>query len=1018
MLAAVLGAGARESSAEARTRASALRLESRAAPTEDARFFLERDRGQLPAGVAFRARSPVATAFLDGDGVAFAANGAAAGETAVRLSFGGLGRLAWQGREPLAARASCFVGRDPAGWRTEIPLFGAAVALDERTGVEVRFGADAGRPAYSFRVPAGAPGGVPSLHFSGASGIELDRRGNLAVAVAAGQWTHSAPRAFEETSRGSQEVPCRFVVASRSEVRIDVDRRDPAAALFVDPRVDFATTCGVPVWNESSGRVSVDGQGRLAYAYTASAPPPSPYYGQPIAADVVVLRMDASGRRLLWSATIGGNGSDGVGGIVARDSGAVLLAGDTRNGNSFPLVDPVFAVTPFAADAFVCQIAPGGGSLEFSSIYGGTGPLYEPSPDPGHGDDTVGGVCVASDGCPVVVGTTDSIDLRVVGEFGRASAGGFEGFVLRLSPDGRTVIHAGHLGGAGRDRAGGVAPGPGGSVVVVGTAGSDFPVLDPISGVSGSGGDAFVTRLSSVGEVTWSTRLGGGYDDAATAVVVAADGTAYVAGWTDSTDLPAVGPGPFGPRGGRDLFVAHVDPDARTLLQSVVFGGTYLEDAPALCLDPAGRLWLTARTTSADIPILDAVAGDPGASASRNFVPFVAVFSADCDLLSSGYLGGTGSGVGDSIAAGGAGLAWLGGRTSGTDFPSVDAPTGTGIEAGDAYLLAAGSGPARPQPVTGTTSAPGSATFSWDHDGQTAAGFIVERSDDAGPFQVIARPDADVRSVAEEDLLPGTFLAYRVRAVGPAGDESRWSEEVAVALAVPTSAPAAPTGLSVVAEEVDRVRLAWTDASDDESWFEVERTRPGDVVAIVASLPPGSTDWTDSAPAPDRIATYRVRSGNVAGASPWTDAVPIETAATLDVTIARGTIRWHGAAPKGSVVLHGSIARADGEPYDVQVDGLTVHLQGWDGPVLVEIPAADGGWKVRRGRSSWTTPRGASPRVHLTLTTSTGRFHIDVTRVAPPPLEAGLVLVSAGNATEGGTDAQEWRRRGRTLFVR
>ena len=73
-----------------------------------------------------------------------------------------------------------------------------------------------------------------------------------------------------------------------------------------------------------------------------------------------------------------------------------------------------------------------------------------------------------------------------------------------------------------------------------------------------------------------STLLGGSAVDRITDMAVAADGSVYVAGWTESADFPTTS-GAFDRTlgGDRDAFVARLNADMTVLLASTYIGGSF-----------------------------------------------------------------------------------------------------------------------------------------------------------------------------------------------------------------------------------------------------------------------------------------------------------------------------------------------------------------------------------------------------------------------------------------------------------
>src|SRR5439155_1135134 len=91
------------------------------------------------------------------------------------------------------------------------------------------------------------------------------------------------------------------------------------------------------------------------------------------------------------------------------------------------------------------------------------------------------------------------------------------------------------------DYAYGVAVDGAGNAYVTGqTSSTDFPATaGSYHTASGGGVDAFVVRVNAAGTgVVYATYLGGSSFDTASGVAVGLDGTAYVVGYTDSSNFP------------------------------------------------------------------------------------------------------------------------------------------------------------------------------------------------------------------------------------------------------------------------------------------------------------------------------------------------------------------------------------------------------------------------------------------------------------------------------------------------
>lgn len=97
--------------------------------------------------------------------------------------------------------------------------------------------------------------------------------------------------------------------------------------------------------------------------------------------------------------------------------------------------------------------------------------------------------------------------------------------------------------------------------------------------------------------------------------------------------------------------------------------------------------------------------------------------------------------------------------------------------------------------------------------------------------------------------------------------------------------PPAPTGLAAQAISPSSIRLAWTDASPNETNFEVARSgRSTGPFVTVASPPAETTTWTDTGLSPATTSYYRVRAVNAVGASGWSNTASATTPAGTTCT--------------------------------------------------------------------------------------------------------------------------------------
>lgn len=145
---------------------------------------------------------------------------------------------------------------------------------------------------------------------------------------------------------------------------------------------------------------------------------------------------------------------------------------------------------------FVTKFAPGGKSLVYATQVGGG----------------ARGIAVDESGAAYVVGTTHSTEFPTVNAVQPVYGGSGDAFVVKLAPDGGSLIYATYLGGSGVEQGSGIAADAEGAAYVTGqTFSSDF--LTEIVG-PGGGYDAFVIKLRADGaRLAYGTRLRGSMDD-------------------------------------------------------------------------------------------------------------------------------------------------------------------------------------------------------------------------------------------------------------------------------------------------------------------------------------------------------------------------------------------------------------------------------------------------------------------------------------------------------------------------
>lgn len=383
-----------------------------------------------------------------------------------------------------------------------------------------------------------------------------------------------------------------------------------------------------------------------------------------------------------YATYLGGTLEDDAYGIAIDSAGDAYVTGQTTSTN-FPTVSGGVATTNRGVfDAFVTKISADGSSLVYSTFVGGTG------------EDSGNAIAVDGSGNAFVAGGTGSSDFPHNGGYQTALKGGLDAFVFELNSSGSALTYSTYLGGTGDDYASGIALDGGNAYIVGSTFSSDFPTHNPIQSVLNGSSNGFVTELNSSGNaLVYSTFLGGGTGDFASAVAVDSSGNTYVTGATPSPTFPTTASafqktcGSDGNCNGGlpDAFVTVINAAGSAYVYSTFLGGEGIDQGLGIAVDGSGDAYVTGLTqSSVHFPLKSALQSTFGGGAQDAFI--TELNPTGSALLYSTFLGGSLSDAGTGIALDGNQDAFVTGQTNSTNFPMVSATQGTLGGGNDAFV--------------------------------------------------------------------------------------------------------------------------------------------------------------------------------------------------------------------------------------------------------------------------------------------------------------------------------------------
>ncbi|MGH9736524.1 MAG: choice-of-anchor D domain-containing protein [Candidatus Acidiferrales bacterium] len=711
------------------------------------------DSRSANAGAQFVARGAKMDIALTNQGIELSARGNSTSDShsataSVRFVESGIraqtnGDLQWKGVQRLRGETNYLLGNDPAKWRTHVPRYARAEAIEGMTEVSVYTRGDA--IEYDLRVPPGSDAPRIRLAVSGARRFRLDNNGNLVLRIGGAEFRMNKPIVYEETALssnayGADASPRRAERFASSESRLSVKRtlegsymfeadgtvgfhitrRDPRATLVIDPTISLAYSSFLGgTGSEMANSIASDSSGNVYIAGTTTSPTTFPKTasaqlgpGLPAssgsgstARELFIAKVDptqAGANSLVYLTFLGGT-TDQAGGLIAIDSAGDVAITGTTSSDDFPVTD-TSARTTGTNDTIISEIDPTGSKLLYSTVFGGSGVESQ---------QNAGGIALDSTGDIFVASDTNSPDLPVTpGAYATAStyvglAQGEDGFLAVFQPIATPSLkYCTYLGVTGGTGVGGIAVDASDDAYIAGftsDVNANFPFTNAVQPFFGGGAfDAFLMKIAPAGngglDLIYATLLGGNNSDKAFAVTLDSAGppNVYITGTTSSTNFPTNGTvaayQPMLPSNATsatsDTFVSVIAQNATTGLTSLAYstylGGSQSDTGYSIEAAQPYAVYVAGTANSWDFPWRD------------NFQPFNGygnAFLAKLDTTTPGVpgliystpIGGTSPpGVeagtqGSAIAVDASGNVWVAGQTTSLDFASANHP-GNGFQ--------------------------------------------------------------------------------------------------------------------------------------------------------------------------------------------------------------------------------------------------------------------------------------------------------------------------------------------------
>lgn len=374
--------------------------------------------------------------------------------------------------------------------------------------------------------------------------------------------------------------------------------------------------------------------------------------------------------------------------------------------------------------------------------------------------------------------------------------------------------------------------------------------------------DAFAMKLDATGNTVWATLLGGSGADSGQSIAVDAQGNAYLAGITTSTDFPLANPvqarlgNGIGNRA--DAFVAEISSSGSTLVYSTYLGGRADESGVSLAVDASGEAFVAGITQSTDFPQVNPLSVAPAL------------------LYETGFAA--------KFAPGGKSLVFS------TYFPSL--PNAVAFDSTGAPWLAGAGALTLPlvQPVQAA-----------------AGGGFVSRltpSGSAFPFSTyLCEMPRGVAPVAGGSVwVAGTACSGDFPSIGAA------SQNPGVFVArIDSAPPATQPGVPRIDAVYDGASFEWGNA-----------VAPGEVVTLIGAELASATQSAASAPLPASLSDVSVTIGGIAAPLYYVSPTQINFQAPLGLTLGAADL----AVTRGATVTHRAVNAVAARPGIFFVNGV------------------------------------------------------------------------------------------------
>ncbi len=484
--------------------------------------------------------------------------------------------------KPLKSYNNYFIGNKESNWAGDCKIYSAVTYKNIYPNIDVRYYSTQQTLKYDFIVHPGGNPALIAMRYDGVNSLSI-KNSELIIGTSVGDLKEMAPYSYQTNLSKKSDVFTKYVI-NDNVVSFNVSNYDATATLIIDPQLIFSSLTGSTTDNWGyTATPGPDGSffaGGISFGqgYPVSLGAFQTQYGGGTADgdlsggyDIAIFKFSPNGADRLYATYLGGSSNEQPHSMITDAAGNLILAGRTNSIN-YPVKGGIslnstgydIIITKFnsAGTLLIGSVKIGGSSddgVNIRSKY--TNPKTAESTRRNYGDDARSEVILDASNNIYLASCTQSNNFPVTAGSAQLVRGGGQqdGVILKFNSTLSSLLFSTFFGGNGNDA-------------------------------------CFVTSISPL------------------------TGNVYVAGATESTNLPGSTTGTISQTNNGDLdgFVTIINPSGTSFLKTTYIGTTAKDLVYGLKFDKAGFPYITGTTTSNNWPIFPA--GIYGVPSSKQFI--------------------------------------------------------------------------------------------------------------------------------------------------------------------------------------------------------------------------------------------------------------------------------------------------------------------------------------------------------------------------------------------------------------